>query len=503
MEMQPFRNGPDSTQIKGQFNEVLMKHIKRLIEIETSDASISFNISTIVCLLLIVERENEIKSSPDSSLKRYTRETLLDDISDVGVEIDDELMASVQALTQHGYMVTDADNMYNAQIQAFALVGFLDNLFPGMRGMNLVGYILQTMDEVVSGRKELKEALAQLDQTLLSKGIPLSGQTLDTLDKGAKEEKAAIKPTKKNIKDSLPSSMPKDLKKEYAKKLTKLRSASGNRNVNKSVYTTGRALGQPQIKELGPKSAAEEVIKPKETAIETEEITAMECDAHKTEKDDAERAALEMEKKAAMEHDIRKAEMEAAERATLEMEKKAAEFAQREAKIKAAEISARDSEIRVKEAEIRAREAEIAIRESEAKCANIKQEDAPQDKTDKKGTSVDIEDQIASFQEQIAIPCPICRTGRIIADKTEKDREYFSCSDTNCGFISWEKPYPFECPLCKNMFLIEFTAKEGHPGLKCPKATCSYQQDHLSMPCPDAAAEPKKRKRVRRVRRKK
>ena len=177
-------NEIELSKIKALFDEVLVKHIQRLLEIDTLAASLSFNLSTIACLLLLVERENEIRSFSQSPPDRYTRETFLDELSDIGLDIDDTLMVSFQALAQHGYVEIDANDRYNAQISAFALVNFLDNLFPGMKGMNLVGYILQMITEVASNRKELDEAIAAFDQTLQSKGIPLSQQQIRHIESG-------------------------------------------------------------------------------------------------------------------------------------------------------------------------------------------------------------------------------------------------------------------------------------------------------------------------------
>ncbi len=469
----------DLTNVKTQFDEVLVKHIRRLIEIETLAASLSFNLSTIACLLLLVERENEIKKSPQSPPERYTRETFLDDLSNIGVEIDDTLMVSFQALAQHGYVAIDSNNRYNAQIAAFALVSFLDNLFPGMRGLNLVAYVLQMMDEVTCGRKELKEALDQFDQTLLSKGIPLSEQSTNVVEK-----ESLRKPVQHTPRKAETTKISDDLKKALDHKLSRLRTSSVDRKDTTSIISSKDSMGRTEIKEVFPKGPTEEEIK----AQEAEKKAKKEAD---------EREAREAEEKAA-----REAERIAAEKAAQEAEKKAAELSAREAEIKAAEIAAREAEMKAKEAEIKAREAEIAAREAEKTEA----EKIALEEQEKEASKFDIEQKMAAFQQQIAIPCPICQMGKIISDTTEKGQEYFSCTNENCGFISWGKPYPFSCPICSSQFLIEFTTQEGAPGLKCSRSTCSFWQSHLGQPTIDnkSSDEPKKRRKlVRRVKRRK
>ena len=54
------------------------------------------------------------------------------------------------------------------------MVGFLDNMFPGMQGVNLIAYVLQMNDEVNSGRKTLEVAKSNFASTLKSRGVSVS-----------------------------------------------------------------------------------------------------------------------------------------------------------------------------------------------------------------------------------------------------------------------------------------------------------------------------------------
>jgi hypothetical protein len=453
----------DLSKVKSVFDEILVKHIQRLLEIETLAASLPFNLSTIACLLLLVERENEIKNFSQSPPDRYTRETFLDDLSDIGLDIDDTLMVSFQGLAQHGYVEIDQNNRYNAQISAYALVSFLDNLFPGMKGMNLVAYILQTIAEVSSNRKDLNDAIEQFDQTLQSKGIPLSQQKIK-ID----EKKSLTTQPLSKLDPKAAQQLSDDLKKAYIQKLERLRNKmSQSGSPQKEVKTIGSDRGLA-VKEIFSKGPSEEEILARKAA----EIAQKEAES---------KAILEAEKKAAMEE---------------------AKRAAREAELKASEIAAQAAEIKAREAELRAKEAEIAAREAEARL--LKNNETKKDITDKNEPvdKTEIEKKIAAFQEAIAISCPVCGIGKVLSNTTEKGQEYYSCSNTHCGFISWGKPYPFECPLCKNQFMIEIHTEGGQNGLKCPRATCSYRQNHLGPPKTDMASSSPKKKKLVRVRRK-
>jgi hypothetical protein len=448
----------NTSEIKAKFDDVLVRNINRLLEIDTLTPSLSFNLPTITCLLLLVEREDDIKVSPDSPPDRYTRETFLDALSDVGLSIDDDLMASFQSLAQYGYVMIGADEKYHTQISSFAIVSFLNNLFPEMTGMNLVAYILQAIDEVMSERKELKDALDQLDQTLVSKGIPLSKQDIE------KEEKVSLKKQpEQKTKTAESMKMSDDLKSAFRNRMSTIRQHSFDDSGEPRVFTAQGSTGTAKIRKL---------YSPGE-----EEAT----------KNNLERAKEEAEKAA----------RDAEEKAAKEAEERSAEIAVKEAEIKAAEMVARDAELKLKEAQEKAREAEIRAQKYE--------EEKDSSRKETKSESDDIEKQIAAYQDNLLMSCPVCNIGKIRSEKTDNDKVYYHCSNENCGFVSWGKPFPFQCPVCKNSFLVEFMSSDNNPGLKCPRATCSFTQNHLRIPAQDAppsGSQPKKkRKLVRRVRR--
>jgi len=87
-----------------------------------------------------------------------------------------------------------------------------------------------------------------------------------------------------------------------------------------------------------------------------------------------------------------------------------------------------------------------------------------------------IERQIAAFEQDLAMVCPVCTTGKVKAEQTAKGKLFYMCSSKNCVFVSWGKPYHNVCPQCRNPFLIESTERDGKTILRCPRATCRHRQ---------------------------
>ena len=56
-----------------------------------------------------------------------------------GDELDDDLTAVIDM----GYLSINKDGGIEAEASAYTMVSFLDAMFPGMQGMNLVAYVMQ------------------------------------------------------------------------------------------------------------------------------------------------------------------------------------------------------------------------------------------------------------------------------------------------------------------------------------------------------------------------
>ncbi|MBW2002650.1 MAG: topoisomerase DNA-binding C4 zinc finger domain-containing protein, partial [Deltaproteobacteria bacterium] len=87
-----------------------------------------------------------------------------------------------------------------------------------------------------------------------------------------------------------------------------------------------------------------------------------------------------------------------------------------------------------------------------------------------------IEKRIVAFEEDLAMQCPMCKIAKVQAKETATGKTYYKCSNKDCNFMSWGKPYHIVCPQCQNSFLVETSNRDGKSILKCPRATCRYWQ---------------------------
>ncbi len=84
--------------------------------------------------------------------------------------------------------------------------------------------------------------------------------------------------------------------------------------------------------------------------------------------------------------------------------------------------------------------------------------------------------KIAAFEKELALVCPICKTGILQEKSTVAGKVFYACESKNCNFISWGKPHNVPCTRCKNPFLVEVTDAAGQIILRCPRATCQHRQ---------------------------
>ncbi len=490
--------------VRAQFDEILAGEITSFIKIDSDSALLSYNLATITCLVVAVEREREISGATDSPPERFTRESFIEELVDIGLDHDEKLEQALDSVIEMGCISVDSEGRLKAEVSAFTTVGLLDIMFPGMPGMNLVAFVMQMNDEVISGRKSLEYAKTSFIETLKSRGVAVTKEKAESI-----KPDVLIKKTNADFKKTSES-----LKKANAKRIAKLKlkKMSGK----PSFYsTTGYASNNVKVKSLFGKGPSEEEIKAKQAAEKEEaerklreaEQKAKELEEMKERIRLAEEKAAEAERKA-MELAKREKELEAAKRAAEEAEKKALELKKLEVEKAAAKMEA---ELRAMEEKLKAAEEERAKmeRNTSENATSIKSGDSEQDNSQPStlDNPDDIESRIAAFEAELAMPCPICKTGKVILEKTSAGKEYYTCSDKECRFVSWDKPYLFPCPQCQNPYLVEFDLPSGEKGLKCPRATCTYTQDNLLDPAQNLALKaekkiPKKKKRVvRRVRR--
>jgi ssDNA-binding Zn-finger/Zn-ribbon topoisomerase 1 len=481
--------------VNKQLDEILAREITSFIDVDSDAAMISFNLATISCITIIVEREREIRQYADFPPERYQLESFTSELVDIGIEKDAYLETAILSSLKSGYISENERGEFKAEMPSFMMAGFLDSMFPGMQGMNLIAFVLQMHDEVISGRKTLELAKQSFESTLKSRGVSVSR---DHAQKRASEMASGDQKTPGQTKEI--SAKLKKLKKENIDRLSTLMKTRKKRS---DEYTQ-----KVQVTDVFDKGPSKEEMAAQKAAIEkAEEIVRKEAELalQLAQKDERIKQAEEAAKKVAQQLK----ELEEKELTLNAAQEKAEALAAREAQMveKEAQLNAMEERIRQKEDEHARQEKEVQIQES--KIQESKTQEADAYKTKAQETSItseeDIESRIAAFELELSMPCPLCGKGEIEEKTTEKGKLFFSCSKPDCRFVSWDKPYHFECPLCKNPFLIELQASTDTKGLKCPRASCSYTQNNLLDPKQNMAVaavglQPKKKRRV--VRRK-
>jgi hypothetical protein len=448
----------NSAAVRSEFDKILMHHVSSLIDTREDIAALPFNLATISSLLLLAERENEIKSFPDTPPERYNRETFLADIEEIGLDLDNDAKAAIQSLDQYGFVVINDQDQYTARESASLLIMVLDAIFPQMPGMNLVAYVSQAIEEVLTGRKEHDRALRQFDQTLEKQGVRLSAVPDNKLSSSETSRILAKPPDPKVLQERRDA---------YLQKLKALREKSLSTDAAPSIVRGHTSLKHAKIKELFPKDvplsepeAAPVDSPPEETGPEPgpgESVPIPDLSSP-----DMEAQPLSAEAQESTPGP-------AAETMTPPLNADADEAA-------AAEVDLEEGHPGDSEAELIAEEA-------------LSKEDL-------------VEQKIRQFEEELAMPCPICGLGKVLSDTTEKGKTYYHCSNEDCRLISWGKPYNMECPACKNPFLIEVPEPDGQIGLKCPRATCMYRKKNAAAALSGDETAPGKRKKVAVVRKK-
>ncbi len=477
----------DPAVVREELDLILAKEITSFIDMGSDMVKATYNLATIACIYIIVEREKEIEAFKDAPPERYTIATLLDELVDIGLERDEFLRKAVDAVILRGYAITDEKGELRAELSAYTMTGFLDNMFPGMPGMNLIAFVLQMNEEVNSGRKGLEEAKAAFAQTLKQRGVRVSRE------KAVKKPREAA-PVKQDF--ALTRKVTAKLKKNNLDRLAKLVKNKKKSHEPRTKLKVRDVFDKgPSIDEIDRRKQelenAEKALKEAEQRAKIAAETQEQAREAKIALKDAEEKAVKLEK--------RVKELKNIEDRAIEAEKK-----ERQLKTREREMAAREAELKAMEERLKEQEQERARLEEKALEEQKRKEEEKKNQVE---DEKDIEARIAALETDLAMPCPLCGKGRVNENKTGKGKEYFSCDNEECRFVSWDKPYHFSCPLCKNSYLIESTLPKGDKGLKCPRASCSYTQDNLMDPAINMAAASRPgsagKKKVRRVVRRK
>jgi hypothetical protein len=438
MEGEVKRERPPSSNITAMFDATLCKHLERLIGTRYGIGALPLNVVTISFLILLAEQEKEIERFSSDSPKRYTRETLINELSSMGLNPVEGLETELQEMIQKGYIDVDEDGRLVAEKPTISMGQLLDRIFPRMAGINLIAYFVQTLEEVQSGRKGPDSANSYVDQILQMHGVPLAKQAVQS-----KPKKALRRPV------------------EHKTKLWKQDSPHISRTEPKIISSNANP-GNLEIREL----FTDQYDSPESPNITPPAGT----EGSSTEPELSPETSSQLLSEPLSDKDNLPGEAACKDRPLETVS------------------AARDEPLHISEPE--KEEAElIKDLDIEVETPTSLQSEAPSQQPESGHepeivaeehvfeTADDIiEKKITSFEAGLTMQCPICRSAEIQINKTATGKTYYRCSDRDCIFISWGKPYHLVCPLCRNPFLVEISDRNGKTILKCPRATCRYWQ---------------------------
>jgi hypothetical protein len=430
--------------LRSRFDDIISRNFERLTGTAHGIGGLPLNIATIGCFILLGLREIEIKNSSAGAAQRYTRETFLNDAAGLGVEPDDYLEAGLRDMIERGYFEVDSEGKIIAQESTLTMTRVLDRIFPKMKGINLLAYIGQTVEETMTGRTDMEAATSRFDQTLKHHGVPFSGQTSPRTSLSVNIDTTPIAQVGEQ---DIHINRDEILAELYSRAKAPRASASSISRPNR-ILAGGTVLRSVKIDHILPKEK-----KPPENSHDAE------AEKMKDTVEAAGSAADVLMPRASARNmgDEIKTNSAVQEPYVYGVEGAAAEIEQRTL------ATTHDSSLSGEIAEL------IQGADKDASLEDGDQREGPIDDDA-------VADKIDAFEKDLSYTCPICKTGVLTEQSTGAGKIYYTCPSGSCNFISWGKPHHVECRRCKNPFLIEVTDANGEKILKCPRATCQYRQ---------------------------
>lgn len=75
--------------------------------------------------------------------------------------------------------------------------------------------------------------------------------------------------------------------------------------------------------------------------------------------------------------------------------------------------------------------------------------------------------------KDIGVECPTCHEGHVVERRSKKGRVFYGCNRyPECDFVSWDRPSPKACPVCKSM-MVE---KRNKQGVKLQCTSCDHTE---------------------------
>lgn len=339
----------------------------------------------------------------------------------------------VGMLRQEG-LLAGSDDAPEVGEMARRLMAGLDATYPKMAGIVLPAYLIQILQELLEGRNDLEKALHQVDQAL---------SPMDTGDSSIPlEDPAEVEARRERFLKRIATIRTRLMDEKVGDLMVQEVTASAPKGALRTLVVSTEEHPDQQRNNSGiPFNPSLETIEPSPKPSQEE----IQRDAF---------LALQREK--------------------MELERQKKEILQ---------------EKRFLEEE---RHRNGLVSESSETPEKAARESLTQGESDG-----DIAAAVARFEETLSLGCPVCNAGKLVTRTTDNGKTFFRCDNRSCGFVTWKRPYPFACPICKNPFLVE---NDQGDGLSCPRSVCSFKQEGLEPPL-EKKAPSSGVKRVRKVRR--
>lgn len=468
--------------LEAKFGRTFMHHLERLAGHALPTLDFPLDTATLACFVLLTEREAQLKN--DESTRRFTLNSLSRNIAELGVPANGNLEGIIRRMEKSGYVRVREDGFLLGETPLSEFCRILDEIFPKMPGLNLVVYLAQTMEEVVSGRKSLDAAYLQLDQVVEMHGVPLP-------------ESRDIHGAKKGTPS--PSKTSSSPQKEEGRKRPAGKPGKGNRQAMLKLLQAA-ARKKSQIKTV----SSSKLIRPgSTTATDRNEKRMGSPDDSSSEKSLHQEPPIhphpEKWDDAAIPEGKGETLAETDQGYQEQILPYPSETKQRDDELPDEQVQGISSlteisgnEPCIEETETKPSEefetGQGGKAEGEKNGSDDQNSSGFEEGPDQLGSpdgseqesdlhDKEIEDRIATFEEYLAMTCPLCGKGKIQVRETSKGKRFYECSQDGCYFISWGKPYHLTCPECRNNFLIEAVSAERKKFLKCPRATCNYTQN--------------------------
>ncbi len=456
------------------FDQVLKENILRLTGGSGLPGGLSIHLETILCLILLEQLHQQAQAQPPVSAS-LSEDLLLKEAVELGIPQDVDLERALVSISEKGYIKFKDQSSFEVLPPFHEACKLLANLFPSMSGLNMLAYIIQTLEEVNSGRKDITQAAIQFG---------------DTLDIHSREPQDKFPETKAEKREAAPR---QDL-------LKKLKQAAKRGSAPSSVLTQEEEVSAKGFEVFDIFGGEKEEDEPLTDDDIIEPITET-----PSKEQGAEEIAVEDE--AVIENDEPALSTDDPPQGHQEEEVAPDTLNQDPSPHEEATVTDGLGQDVEPPHDTRELEEEKSPSPPQREPAPLPHAALPHS-SGSEPESEDLEEKFRRFQEELENLCPLCNKGKLRFHTTPAGKKYYDCSQKSCHFISWGKPLRIPCPRCNNPFLVEMEAASGVKTVKCPRATCGYKTDSPQTSPqekelqhqPDLPPGPKVLKKARKVR---